>query len=245
MVTITAGDYTVSKTIHEEDFLSFKNNNQETGADSIAYLYMKDLKEKYERKITFEPAVNEQVDCIKIANISFAFDNDDMIELLEKRGTAICNNKEEEKVKIEKKIDELHKSKSEELSRPVKAFITFETQEGYERAIRYKENGRKTLKPAVEPTNIIWENTHFTKTAKFTRTLVVIGIIVILMVLAFFLFILIKRGLVNNSRKYLSLNCDEFNENIPSDDTRLKYGISDYYGFYESTTETKMTGALQ
>jgi hypothetical protein len=74
---------------------------------------------------------------------------------------------------------------------------------------------------------------------------VVIGIIFILMILAFFLFILIKRGLVNYSRKYLSLNWDEFNENIPSEDARLKYGISDYFGYYKSTTETKMTGALQ
>jgi len=45
--------------------------------------------------------------------------------------------------------------------------------------------------------------------------------------------------------KYMNLNCDSFNRQISSDDTRLRYAIIDYYDFYHSSTATMMTGALQ
>lgn len=63
----------------------------------------------------------------------------------------------------------------EHLITPVTAFITFETQEGYERACNIKKEKtmffftkatRKFMEEdlafeeAVEPTNIIWENRH-------------------------------------------------------------------------------------
>jgi hypothetical protein len=43
----------------------------------------------------------------------------------------------------------------------------------------------------------------------------------------------------------MNLNCDRFNQNIESDDTRLRYALIDYYDFYNTGTSTKMTGALQ
>jgi len=212
---ITAGDYTVTKVISEDDYISFKTGQNETSTDAPAYIYMKHLKEKYEREITLMPKVNDDVDSIKIANISFAFNNDDMIKLLQRRGNAIMNNNIENKIKIEKEIDEIHKAKSSELSRPVKAFVTFELQEGYERAKKMKEDNKRVFRAAPEPTNIIWENTHFTKASRFTRTLVVIGIVIFLILLSFFGLILIKRVIANHTRSLDDLNCSTLNSSHP------------------------------
>lgn len=242
---ITAGDYTVSKTIHEHEYLAFKSQHSENESESIAYRYMKKLKELYETEVALQPAVNRDDASTKIANISFAFDNYEIINLLEKRGAAIVNRKEKQQLEIEEKLEEIRRQKADEVSRPVKAFITFETQEGYERAKKIKKDNLNVLKSAVEPTNIIWENMHYTKSAKIVRTIVVVLIIVLLMILTFVLFIVIKRSLVRNNNSFLSLNCDNFDEQITDPDKRLRYAMIDYYGFHESATETKMTGALQ
>ena len=53
----------------------------------------------------------------------------------------------------------------------------------------------------------------------------------------------------SKAREYINLDCKKFNNNIEKDDKgidiQLKYAMIDYYGFYEETTATKMTGALQ
>ena len=58
--------------------------------------------------------------------------------------------------------------KIEEMRRPVSAFITFENEEMMLEAKRIKgtESWMElpiNLTPAPEPTDIIWENRHFTK----------------------------------------------------------------------------------
>lgn len=67
----------------------------------------------------------------------------------------------------------------------------------------------------------------------------------ILLIATFYLFIWIKQELSENNRKYLSLNCNSFNSEMQDYDARLKYAIIDFYGYYQRSTATKMTGALQ
>jgi hypothetical protein len=84
-------------------------------------------------------------------------------------------SKQEIKIKeVDEKIRILKENQSEKLQRPVAAFITFEVQEGYERACNLKgtRNWKEELvqakhkfmdefiafQEAPEPTNIIWEN---------------------------------------------------------------------------------------
>lgn len=84
-----------------------------------------------------------------------------------------------EKVKdIEKQINELKKTRYEDFTRPVSAFITFESAAGQFKALKFKPvNIRASKEPrgtflesplimiqATEPTNIIWENRQLTKT---------------------------------------------------------------------------------
>ena len=64
---------------------------------------------------------------IKIAHISFAYDNKALIELLLKRGAIITAGKFKKLSEINKQIDDLMQKEEAKLERPVAAFITFET----------------------------------------------------------------------------------------------------------------------
>ena len=241
--TITAGDYTVWRKINRLEYDEFLKMH--TNEDSPAYDYMLKLKKDYELEISNQPMVNEDCTDIKIANISFAFENHEIISLLEKRGTAIANKNFKQKENYDERIKDILSKSRYELSIPTYAFITFETQEGYERAKLRKIRKRKEFDLAGEPTNIIWENLHFTKLQQITRAILVGIFVFILLIGTFYLFIWIKQELSENNKKYLSLNCNSFDAQMENDDARLKYAIIDYYGYYQNSTATKMTGALQ
>lgn len=242
---VTASDYTVSYHVPEHEYEAFKKEHDERYDDSAAYAYMNHLKEKFEKLVSEQEHVFEENNEIKIANITYSFGNHKMIKLLEKRGRAIINHNHEEKAKIEKQIEELKDNHLDELSRPEIAYITFETQEGYERATNIRQGLTHLFSPAVEPTNIIWENSHYTIPRILFRSILVISIAAFLIICSFFIFFYFQRGLMMNNKKYLNLNCDRFNKNIDDDSTRLRYALIDYYDFYYATTGTMMTGALQ
>lgn len=150
--TITAGDYTVCRKIDRHEYDDFARMH--TTDDSVAYDYMLKLKKDYEFEVSNQPMVNEAGSDIRIANISFAFNNHELIGLLEKRGTAITNRDGKMKQSYDDQIKDMLQRSRDELSRPTYAFITFETQEGYERARLMKNGKRKEFSLAGEPTNI-------------------------------------------------------------------------------------------
>ena len=84
---------------------------------------------------------------------------------------------------------------------PVACFMTLETEEGKCRADLYNETvlmedyahyrtflgSEIDVGGASEPTDIIWENRHFTTAARFTRTLIVSFVVFLLLCVSFFL----------------------------------------------------------
>ena len=79
---------------------------------------------------------------MKIAHLTFAFDNAQVIRWLRERGTAIKaeNWKKLETVnaKIENSIKKDQKM-LDKLQRPCSVFVTFETEEAYHRACEYNQ----------------------------------------------------------------------------------------------------------
>ena len=63
---------------------------------------------------------------IKIANITFAFDNVDILKLLSKRGYYVTYANYKKITEIENTINALKNAETDKVSRPVAAFITFE-----------------------------------------------------------------------------------------------------------------------
>jgi len=104
------------------------------------------LEHYFTRKLNRVPKVIEDVE-IRIANITFGFANQQLLHLLKERGSLIAKGKFEKVPPINEKIERLSKEKKDEFTRPVAAFITFERQEGKDRAIKYFCD--KTKAPAV------------------------------------------------------------------------------------------------
>jgi hypothetical protein len=133
--------------------------------------------------------------------ITFAFDNATLINLLRVRGAHIKFERYEKMREWNKKIDEIKSNpeKLKALNRPVTAFLTFENEEGINRAKGYTEAVQdpefesirtflgETLdfQDAAEPTDIIWENRHFTGFDRFKRSLIVVGIVFFLLFISF------------------------------------------------------------
>ena len=77
---------------------------------------------------------------IKIAMIFFAFDNKKMIEWLRVRGENIKNERWEQVQNINQQISSALVDDSalvDKLQRPCSVFVTFESEEGYHRALTY------------------------------------------------------------------------------------------------------------
>jgi hypothetical protein len=95
------------------------------------------------------------------------------LKLLGQRGLHVVNQKLDKIKEIDVIINHIKENKHHIITRPVAAFITFETQEGYERACNIKGKRNWKLEVSVdkeflgqplyfteapEPTNIIWEH---------------------------------------------------------------------------------------
>ena len=115
---------------------------------------------------------------VKIAVTTLAFDNADIIDLLRKRGRAITDEKWDKQAEIETKINELKGAEFDRLVTPCSVFITFESEEGVNRALNMDKTieaqqdlkhlqlwfgkHRIEIQSASQPSDIIWENRHFT-----------------------------------------------------------------------------------
>jgi hypothetical protein len=111
------------------------------------------------------------------------------------------------------------------LTKPVSAFITFETQDGFERACEFKgsfkcngeiiadhefDGAPLYFEDAPEPTNIIWEHRENSYSTQTRRTIIVTCVIMLLLLGAFFAFFYLKQVTVENYRKYPpTTNCDD------------------------------------
>jgi hypothetical protein len=113
---------------------------------------------------------------VVIADITFSFNNSELIKCLKARGRNISLQKFDEVRAEENKIQEIIKN-WKVLTKPATAFITFEEEDAFLLAIEEAEENKKlpedkkkklllgqhlNFKGASEPTDIIWENRHFT-----------------------------------------------------------------------------------
>jgi hypothetical protein len=106
----------------------------------------------------------------------------------------------------------------------VSAFLTFENEEGLNRCLSYNETVQddgeyaeyKTLlgeeidiQEASEPTDIIWENRHFTAFERFRRALIVVFVVFLLLVGSFVVIFTCSQAATKPLLKYPSMNCLE------------------------------------
>ncbi len=166
---------------------------------------------------TFD-AENNTLSSVKVADIVFAFDNADLIHLLRERGNAIMNQKFEKMREVEQKISNLKKDNYDKLTTPVCAFITFEEEDAYILAQAFESTRKEHLKQfmnenlvfteATEPTNIIWENRHFTDKDRFIRTIHAWLLIAVLVLISFAMIYFCKVQALKVAQKYPNVDCE-------------------------------------
>lgn len=160
--TLTASDFTVEMTITESIWALFKENlsshvdNLPVGGAAPNHTKKKGLPvvtfEAFLEKhicefLSKKPKVNKDEAQIRVAQVTFGFDNPKLLSELNSRGALITKGKLEKLPEQNEKIDTLIKEKKADMVRPVAAFITFETQEGKNRALKYiiSEKDRQAL----------------------------------------------------------------------------------------------------
>lgn len=155
--TITAGDYSVEFKIDHAQYDFWKENYfQESNPMSEMAQFKCYVQHTLETRLSeMENLGYEEGDEIKIAQITFAFNNREVINWLKKRGKYIIKHQWEKVDEIQKEIfDHLQKKDPEnpenlcqeaqdlldKLQTPCTCVVTFESEEGYERASQYNEN---------------------------------------------------------------------------------------------------------
>jgi hypothetical protein len=228
--TITAGDYSVEMDISESMYKNFLSTKYDPLSGKTKIAAFRDyLQEEMETRLTRLPDLGyEEVppERIRVAMLSFAFDNAELINLLRQRGQFIKVENYDKMREINDKIDNLKSNpeKLEKFYRPVTAFFTFENEEGLNRCTNYNEavmadnqySDIRTLlgepldiEEASEPTDIIWENRHFTSWERLKRSLIVCGIVFLLLGCSFLIIFSLTQTSTTATNQYPSSSCTD------------------------------------
>lgn len=167
--------------------------------------------------------MDDDVTEIKIAKVTMAFNNAEVINLLRDRGTIIKGEQWDKQTEIEAKINDIKNEKFHSLVTPCSVFMTFEREEGITRALRLDELveadpakadllvwlGDKNIEiqAASEPSDIIWENRHFTNTQRLMKSILVWLVLAILLFLSFIVIFILSTISNTMLTKYPIVDC--------------------------------------
>lgn len=79
--------------------------------------------------------------------------------MLKERGEQIKAEKWKKVTKIEKEIDELKSKHLGKLTRPISAFVTFESEEGFQRAVKFNSLCEKSDQGEIKEFDIFLPST--------------------------------------------------------------------------------------
>lgn len=166
---------------------------------------------------------DEPVEHVKVAVTTFAFPNSEIINLLVQRGNLIKDEKWNDLQAIDAKINQLKNEHLEELTTPCSVFMTFENEEGVNRALSYNDaiganedlshlglwldSHEIEIQPASEPSDIIWENRHFTPAQRLKKSCIAWAVILKLLSISFVLIFLCSQYSVKMLSKYPVVDC--------------------------------------
>ena len=100
---------------------------------------------------------------------------------------------------------------------------------------------------ATEPTNIIWENRHFTRSDRIKRGARVFGIIFILILVSFSLIFICKSFSISAASKYPQVDCEVITTSYGAEFERYaEQEWDDYYPRIQNNQDPKpLSGTLQ
>ena len=154
LATITAGDFSIEFDISADFWEKFAHTQMGSKPEdaSVGEHFRDWIHNEMEGKLSKAPDLgydDHPPERIEIAATTFAFQNGKLIKLLRKRGAAITADKFDTMRKLDEQINELKNTQFDALTRPVSVFMTFETEEGYQRAMNLAETCAESDKPEV------------------------------------------------------------------------------------------------
>ena len=236
--TITAGDYSVEFRLDKQFYQDFLDIEFLDWARNQKFIKSKDyvsrveafrdwIQHEMQRRLDQIPDLGyeeEPVEHVKIAITTFAFKNPDIINLLKERGDIIKNERWKDMGPVDENINKIKKEKIDDLMTPVAVFMTFECEEGVNRAMAFNEivdkdeslsHLRKWLghhtfeiKKAPEPSDIIWENRHFTTFDRLKQKVKNFIWIFLLLAISFACVYIGAVYSLNSLYTYPDVNCD-------------------------------------
>lgn len=237
MTTVTAGDYSVAFEIDEKKYREWKQcdyngvNGGNSRQEAPAFALKNYMKETIETQLTawvnsdaaaqareeiYGKNSNKVYGGTKVADIVFSFNNSDLIKALQVRGGHIASQDFDAMRAQELVINDLFKN-FDKLTIPTDAFITFESDDSAEFAKEISECKPKTSYEMLgqpfefltcsEPTDIIWENRHWTSKDYFYRQLMAGGIVSFLLLGSVVLIYWISAVSAKTSATFPPVNC--------------------------------------
>ena len=211
--TVTASDYTIEFKISQKQFDDIK---AKMDYESFMYYDAEGLRFKLYLQKIIEDRVKELSGGQegRVADINFGYKNGDLLDNLYKRGDYIKYKQWDQLNLINKEITrDMHENMAT-YTTPVCAFVCMETEEAYNHIAPSGKldifGTQSSIKEAVEPTNIIWENRYFDKTTRAVRLLfIIIAVCTVLFIT--FLITTYAKGVTNDTiGKYDdSIKCSE------------------------------------
>lgn len=251
--TVTASDYTLElklddfiinqlkSKIQQENFLPYESDGLR-----LKLFLTKTLEDIIKQKSGEEG---------RIADLNFAYHNSWLLDRLRDRGDCIKYQQWAELNEINKTITkEIHDDLQGQakLLVPKCAFVSIESETAYnvlagESEIEFdfefvNENNvaqKKTTKiaEAPEPTNVIWENRDFNKATRYTRLILVISAVLIVLFITFLATVQAKAMTNDLIGKYDdSINCSEMNHMYDSK-TLQKLAADEWIDYYKNSGE--------
>ena len=201
------------------------------------------------KKNTAASMVTKQYGGTKVADIVFSFNNASLISALRTRGGCIASQDFDKMREQEGKINELFQD-FDDLTIPTAAFIIFESDDSANLALDVKDatnsqnimgQEMKFSKPS-EPTDIIWENRHYTPTNYIFRELYAYLIIGVLLFGSLIVIYVISAYSANLAAVFPPVSCDGIE--AAYGDKLQTYAVADY-DYIEANEGEPSSGCLQ
>ena len=166
---------------------------------------------------------------VKVADIVFSFKNHALIKALRKRGQFIAGQKFDKMREQDQVVNDLFND-FDALTVPTAAFVTFEEEDGKVLALKTQTQTNllgvpMRFKNASEPTDIIWENRHYTYGDYVKRQIFAFIVIAILLFGSFIVVYIVANYSSKVANTYPQVDCDALDKD---------YGTSlETYAYYD------------
>ncbi|TNV85819.1 hypothetical protein FGO68_gene5047 [Halteria grandinella] len=226
--------------------------------ESRIYRFKEYFTNEIEQILNQQPQRTQQaIKRVKIVDTVFAFSNSDLLNMLKMRGKYIKYNMNRELAKLDIDLGKYVQRNGDVISRPTKAFITFEDEEGYQRACHLDKkstiftsttevnlNGNPIyFKAAPEASNVIWENQYTPTLLKLYKRIVALLIVLFILVTQVVFIFALNKKIFSLQEKYPSIDCEDVLDSYG--DEIQKYALQQWNDLVHKEENTDKQDALQ